>query len=259
MRRSMPAVTFLIGVILASGIVMAAAASKTTTVKACVDKRGALRLRGAKRCRPGTRKITLVLTGAKGSPGASGAAGGTGPAGPTGPAGRTGPTGPAGTPDPSSFYTKGQADARFAKRGAEINIPGVAFQPIDSDTGVNYADFFGIYEQGPRNYAAAPLDALPNGATITSVDFFVKHVSGGQTELALSRSFATPGAATGTHSAVVTLPYTTLSPDVAKVTLTPPGGGYTPLPGVVAEVYWNPANQSADDILYMVTVHYTAP
>lgn len=251
----LPALTFFVGVILASGIVMATAATKpakTTKVKACATERGALRLRDGRRCEKGTHKVALNLRGRRGAKGAKGASGAAGAAG------RTGPMGPAGTPDPSSFYTKEQADGRFAKQGSEIVLPGLAFRPIDSDTGFNYADFAGIYEQGPRQYAGAVLDALPSGATVTSVDFFIKHVTGGQTELDLSRSSAAEGGTTMSAGAIVSKQHTTLSATIQKVTLTP-AGGYTPPAGTAVELYWNPANQDANDILYQATVHYTGP
>ena len=83
--------TFLIGVVLASALAAAfAAGGGRSTVSACVDKGGALRLKGRHGCPKGGHSISLAVgaTGATGSPGPAG------PAGPTGPAGLS--TGPAG-------------------------------------------------------------------------------------------------------------------------------------------------------------------
>jgi Collagen triple helix repeat (20 copies) len=257
-------VTFFAGVLLASGVVMATAASKTTSVKACVDKRGALRLLGKKACPKGAKALTLQVAGATGATGLAGAqgpagaSGASGPKGDAGAPGAKGDTGPPGTPDPSRFYTKDDADARFAHKGHELKVPGVAFTPIDSSTGIAYAEFFGIYETGTRNYAAASLAALPDGATITSVDFRILHKSGGQTELNVSGGTATSGQPAGSATAAALRQYTTLSPNIVSVTLTP-AGGFTPGPGTVPLLYWNPANQNTDDIIYGATVHYTQP
>jgi hypothetical protein len=257
-------VTFFAGVLLASGVVMATAASKTTSVKACIDQQGALRLLGKKACPKGAKALTLQVAGATGATGLAGAQGPAGasdvagPKGDAGAPGAKGDTGPAGTPDPSGFYTKDAADARFAHKGHTLKIPGVAFTPLDSGTGIAYAEFVGIYETGPRQYAAASLAALPDGATITSVDFTLLHKTGGQTELDIGAGTAFPGQAAGNLDAVSQRQYTTLSPNIVSVTLTP-GNGFTPSAGQTPLLYWNPANQSTNDIIYAATVHYTQP
>jgi hypothetical protein len=76
-------------------------ATASQVIKACVSKKGALRI--AKRCRQGERKLSLLAlpgaAGPKGADGANGTNGTTGPAGETGQTGAAGQTGPAGSAD----------------------------------------------------------------------------------------------------------------------------------------------------------------
>jgi hypothetical protein len=243
MRRLVPIATFVIGALLASGIVVATAGTTTPAeVKVCVTPSGVLRIQKPHGCPKHTKALALSVTGPQGL---------TGPEGPTGPIGVTGPTG---TPDPSLFYTKTDADARFAKKSTVLEVPGQAFHPVVSSALVNRADFLGMYETGTRQYALAELTAIPPGSTITSVDFLMVHASGAQTEI----DIVDGSLATGTSDAVVFNHYTTTAPGIQTVTLTPPGG-YTPRPGHAPTLLWNPANQSTDDIIWGARVHYTAP
>jgi len=235
---------FVVGAALASGIVMATAGTTApVSVRACVTPSGLLRIRGSQGCPKHTKSLALPVTGA------------TGAAGPAGAAGSRGPTGATGTPDPSLFYTKTAADSRFVKKSTELVVPGQAFAPIVGNAVVNQADFFGMYETGTRQYAMADLEALPTGSTITSVDFLIVHASGTQTEMDISDT----NPAAGTSSAVVQNQYTTTAAGIQTVTLTPSGGGYTPQAGHAPVLFWNPANQSTDDIIWGARVHYIAP
>jgi hypothetical protein len=232
---------------------MATAGTKApVSVRACVTPSGLLRIQGSQGCPKHTKALALSVTGAPGAagaPGAPGAAGAAGSQGPTGPAGATG------TPDSSLFYTKTAADSRFVKKSTELDVPGQAFAPVVGSAVVNRADFFGMYETGARQYAMADLEALPSGSTITSVDFLIVHASGTQTEM----DIVDTNPAAGTSSAVVQDQHTTIAAGIQTVTLTPSGGGYTPQAGHAPVLFWNPANQSSDDIIWGARVHYTAP
>ncbi|MDQ8043919.1 MAG: hypothetical protein AAGC46_05090 [Solirubrobacteraceae bacterium] len=274
MRHFLLAVTLFAAVAVGvGGVVAAAGPSAPKTVKACVDAAGALRLQGKKACPKKTTALTIGTAGVTGPPGvrgadgaagaaglrgADGVAGPTGAVGATGAAGAVGTTGPTGatgakgTPDPSLFYTKTEADARYAQGGNQFTIPGIDFTPLVSTAGINRGNYFGIYETGTRQYAGASLGGVPSGATVTSVDFFITHASGSQTELDLSD--VNPAA--GTSSTKVINQYTATSAAIQKVTLTPTFG-YAPAVGHAGMLYWNPANQSTDDILWGATVHYT--
>src|SRR5690349_5870032 len=70
----------------AAGSAIAGAATNNATIKACADKKGALRI--ANSCKKGETALTWNQKGPAGAPGTQGAAGAQGPAGPAGPAGK---------------------------------------------------------------------------------------------------------------------------------------------------------------------------
>ena len=264
MRRSVAVLTFVLGLVLASSIVAVAATSsaKKTSAKACVTSKGQLRLIGKKSCGKGTSAITLNAVGPQGAAGAqgpSGSQGAQGAAGAKGNPGSKGDKGDTGTPDTSSFFTKTESDARYARSGDHIDIPGQDFSPVDSATQWAYANYFGIYEKSAttRQFMVTGLQSLPNGATVTSVDFFLTHnVSGPAATVNLSHGTPTVGSTNGAESVVALAPRSDLDPGIVKVTVTP-SGGYTPSGDEVPLLFWEPGTVGNGDILWSARVHYT--
>src|SRR3954451_9102718 len=180
-------------------------------------------------------------------------AGPRGATGPQGPQGPKGDTGPPGTPDTSDFYTKSESDGRFAplaSAGDTLDIPGTAFVTIASGTTLGSNAFFGVYEKTGRQFLAADLQALPPDATITSVDFFIRHNIAGTTEVHLSQANLAKADEASLHSVSVS----DIDPSVRKITVP---GGFTPPPGLVPMLFWLPGATDIKDIIYGAQVHFT--
>lgn len=196
-------------------------------------------------------------TGPAGATGAPGAPGLTGAPGPEGVKGDKGDKGDTGTPDTSNFYTKAQSDALYAPAssvGNELDIPGTSFTTLGSSTTFATSNFFGIYETAGLNYLTASLQALPAGASITSVDFSVLHNAAGTATVFLSRAII----GTLSEGSVAAVSVTPTSAALQTITVTP-SSPYKPVPPMAALLFWYPAALGASEILYGAKVHYTLP
>ncbi len=159
--------------------------------------------------------------------------------------------------DTSAFIAKTDADARYApisSAGAELNIPGSSFIPINSATTVASSSFYGVYETAGNDYLTANLQALPRGVAITSVDFFVRHNVAGSALVYLSQGALDSISETVIKSAFVS----TLGTSLQTVTVTPTTP-YTPTATQLPLLFWIPAATNSNDVLYGAKVHYTLP
>lgn len=196
-------------------------------------------------------------TGPVGATGPAGLAGAPGVAGALGPKGDKGDKGDTGTPDTSNFYTKAESDALYAPAssvGNELDIPGTAFSTLGSATTLATSIFFGVYETAGLNYLTASLQALPAGASITSVDFSVLHNAAGTVTVYLSRAIL----GTTNEGSISVSSLTPTSPALQTITVTP-ATPYKPVPPAAALLFWFPAATGATEILYGARVHYTLP
>lgn len=214
-------------------------------------------------------QVELADAGPAGATGAAGPQGSPGPQGVAGPQGAPGAKGDqgdkgdkgdkgdTGTPDPSNFYTKTDSDARFAPISAvgnELVLPGTAFSTVSSSTTYAAVSFFGVYPTAGYNYFTTSLRGLPANASITSVDYYVLHNAPGTAYLYLSQGDLSAGSEFATASALVT----TLSTNIQKVTVTstPP---LKLLPPKTPLLFWLPAGNGINEVLYGARVHYTVP
>ena len=172
--------------------------------------------------------------------------------------GATGPQGPTGTVDTSNFYTKSQSDSRYAaasSQGTSLILSGLDFGTIISTTTWDTAGFLGKFETGGgAQFLFASLQALPTGAAITSVDFYLKHNIAGTSSVYLS--VGTPS--TGSEGYLYTTSTSVVDPAIQTLTITPT----TPVvytPTKEGLLFWLPGAQSANDVIYGAKVNYNPP
>jgi hypothetical protein len=172
--------------------------------------------------------------------------------------GLKGDKGDTGTVDTSNFYTKSQSDSRYppaSALGTSRLFSGLDFDIIISTTTWDTAGFLGKFETGGGvQYLYAPLNSLPSGAAITSVDFYVKNNAAGTTSVYLSQG----NPSTPSEFYLYTTSTSTVSPSIQTLTITPT----TPVtysPDSEGLLFWLPGVQSSNDVIYGAKVNYTLP
>jgi hypothetical protein len=176
--------------------------------------------------------------------------------GDTGIQGLKGDKGDTGTVDTSNFYSKTQSDGRYAQTtslGTSRLFSGLDFQTIISTTTWDTAAYLGKFETGGGvQYLYAPLNSLPAGAAIASVDFYVKNNVAGTTTVYLSQG--TPSS--GSEAYLYTAATSTVSATIQTLTLTP-SSPVTFSPDHEGLLFWIPGAQNANDVIYGAKVNYT--
>jgi hypothetical protein len=235
------------------GLAIAGAATTSPTVKACVDTKGQLVLASKGACPKHTKKVTIDATGPTGA---------TGPAGPSGAPGSPGAPGPSGAPatvDTSQYYTKAQSDARYVPSSSvgSTSVLGPDFHLTNTTAGQQYRVIgSGLFEAGTASDAIAQVTAVPSGATITSVDFYVSRTAS-QTDGDLFDLFSVdPTTDTETTEATGQLSPAYAQMGITTVTLTP-SSPYTTGATAAPLLEWAPGGAAESDELLGAVVHYT--